>query len=71
MPANLDMAGRQDRLRQVLFDYATNEFRQLPEEWQLEALQEVRRLQRFSRLRVRFVGDEEDQSIGQAKDNPA
>jgi transcriptional regulator with XRE-family HTH domain len=45
-----------------------DEFRQLPEEWQMEALAEVRRLQHFSRLTVRFVGDEEERAFDQAQD---
>jgi transcriptional regulator with XRE-family HTH domain len=35
-----------------------DEFRHLPEEWQVEAIREVERLQRLSRLSVRVIGDE-------------
>ena len=35
-----------------------DEFRHLPEEWQVEAIREVERLQRLSRLSVRIIGDE-------------
>lgn len=35
-----------------------NEFRQLPEEWQEAAINEIEQLQRYSQMRVRIIGDE-------------
>lgn len=36
-----------------------HEFRQLPEEWQEAAIDEIEQLQRYSQMRVRIIGDEE------------
>ena len=38
------------------------EFRHLPEEWQAAAIEEIERLQRFSQIRPRIIGDEDDES---------
>lgn len=58
-----------DELEQELLD----EFRQLPEEWQLEAIREVERLHRFRRLpAVRIIGEEEPPNAeGAEKVDPA